>query len=118
MLRRLRRARVQGPNEGVYIHGLYLEGCGWDAVAKQLCESEPKVLFVAAPIMWLRPKSADQADVYSHYDCPMYRTADRRGTLATTGHSTNFVMKVKVPTDRAAGHWVMRGVAMLTQLSD
>lgn len=31
------------PAEGVCIHGLYLEGCGWDAKAKQLCESAPKV---------------------------------------------------------------------------
>ncbi|KAG2451278.1 hypothetical protein HYH02_003884 [Chlamydomonas schloesseri] len=106
------------PAEGVYVHGLYVEGCGWDAGHQRLCESQPKVLFVNAPVMWLRPQSADKKFDYPHYDCPLYRTADRRGVLATTGHSTNFVMFVKLPTDQPASHWIMRGVALLTQLSD
>ncbi|KAG2501733.1 hypothetical protein HYH03_000233 [Edaphochlamys debaryana] len=106
------------PAEGVYVHGMFLEGCGWDAGPKLLCESQPKVLFVPAPVMWLRPRPADQKHDYPHYDCPLYRTADRRGVLATTGHSTNFVMFVKLPTDQPASHWIMRGVALLTQLSD
>ncbi len=29
--------------EGLVVHGLFLEGCGWDADARQLCESAPKV---------------------------------------------------------------------------
>jgi dynein heavy chain len=106
------------PSEGVYIHGLFLEGCGWDAAAKQLCESQPKVLFVPAPVMWLRPRVEGKAESSGFYDCPLYRTADRRGVLATTGHSTNFVMFCRLPTDQPASHWVLRGVAMLTQLSD
>ncbi|KXZ55711.1 DHC8 protein [Gonium pectorale] len=108
----------QPPTEGVYVHGMFLEGCGWDAAAQRLCESQPKVLFVPAPVMWLRPRSAEQQEHYDFYDCPLYRTADRRGVLATTGHSTNFVMFVKLPTDMPASHWIMRGVALLTQLSD
>ncbi|GIL57585.1 hypothetical protein Vafri_12790 [Volvox africanus] len=108
----------QQPSEGVYVHGLYLEGCGWNANSQRLCESQPKVLFVPGPVMWLRPRPAEQRHDYLHYDCPLYRTADRRGVLATTGHSTNFVMFVKLPTDMPPSHWIMRGVALLTQLSD
>lgn len=106
------------PPEGVYIHGLFLEGCGWDAKARQLCESRPKALFVPAPCMWLRPKPVEQLSTSSCYSCPMYRTADRRGVLATTGHSTNFVMYVRMPTDRDPSHWVLRGVALISQLSE
>lgn len=106
------------PAEGLYIHGLHLEGAGWDQSNRQLCESQPKVLFVPAPVIWFRPKLLDQFSSYQHYNCPMYRTADRRGVLATTGHSTNFVMFVRLPSCQPPQHWIMRGVALLTQLSD
>ncbi|KAF6263196.1 dynein heavy chain 8 [Scenedesmus sp. NREL 46B-D3] len=105
------------PTEGLYIDGLYLEGAGWDAAARQLCESDPKVLFLPAPVMWFRPKHVEQCTTHQHYNCPMYRTADRRGVLATTGHSTNFVMFVHLPSQQAPQHWTLRGVALLTQLS-
>jgi dynein heavy chain len=119
------------PADGVYIYGAYLDGCGWDNKKKQLCESEPKVLFVNAPCMWLVPKPQDEMASYPHYRCPLYRTPERKGVLATTGHSTNFVMFVNMPLDpaytggmpdtgpqAAAQHWRMRGVAMLSQLND
>ena len=32
------------PNqEGLVVHGMFLEGCGWDASTGMLCESQPKV---------------------------------------------------------------------------
>lgn len=109
---------AQAPAEGLYTHGLFLEGCGWDSTAKKLCESQAKVLFVSAPCMWLRPKRTLQFSQYSHYNCPVYRTLERRGVLATTGHSTNFVMFIKMPTDQDPKHWIARGVAMISSLSD
>jgi len=41
-------AYTEAPQEGIYIQGLFLEGCGWDAGDKQLCESRPKVCLVCA----------------------------------------------------------------------
>ena len=84
----------------------------------QLSESRPKELFVPAPVIWLRPARLADLRQYKHYECPVYRTADRRGVLATTGHSTNFLMMVRLPSALPQEHWVLRGVCMLTSLTD
>ena len=84
----------------------------------QLDESESKVLFTALPLMWLRPQKVSEIVERQHYNCPLYKTSDRRGVLATTGHSSNFVMYLKLPSDRPESHWVQRGVAALCQLDD
>jgi len=111
-------AITQAPEDGVYIYGLYLEGCAWDADARLLRESFPKQLFCSAPVLWLRPKQTQDFVEFDHYNCPVYRTGERRGTLATTGHSTNFLMYIKMPSSEPEYHWTMRGVCMLCSLSD
>lgn len=111
-------ALTRPPQDGIYVHGLYLEGCGWDPAASVLAESQPKVLFETAPVIWLRPRLLEDMTDYPHYECPVYRTSDRRGVLATTGHSTNFVMFIRMPSRQAQAHWIMRGVCMLLSLDD
>jgi dynein heavy chain len=97
---------------------MYLEGCAWDKTEKILCESRPKVLFEPAPCIWLKPVLAKDIVPGQTYSCPVYRTAARKGVLATTGHSTNFLMMMRMPTTRDEDHWTLRGVCMLCSLSD
>lgn len=113
------------PPEGLYVHGLVLEGAGWDVASRRLAESAPGALFAPAPVMWFRPRHVkEEAGVGAAapagggsccYSCPLYRTADRRGVLATTGHSTNFVQFVALPSNAPPSHWTLRGVALLME---
>jgi len=104
------------PEDGAYVNGMFVEGARWDYDAKQLAESLPKVLYTAAPMMWLKP--CTERKEFPHYNCPLYRTTERKGVLATTGHSSNFVGDIWMPSDKPSDHWIKRGVAMLLSLSD
>ena len=45
------------------------------------------------------------------YEIPVYKVVSRKGTLMTTGHSTNFVMMFELATKEARDIWIRAGVA-------
>ena len=106
------------PELGVHVYGLFLEGARYDTSTKELAESESKVLFTEIPMMWFEPSNTETLKHPPHYNCPLYKESARRGVLATTGHSSNFVMYLKLPSERPESHWVKRGLAALCQLDD
>ena len=105
----------QGPDDGVYVRGFFLEGGRWDRSSNQLADQLPKQLSDAMPITRLTPCLADDIKLIeaknAAYECPVYKTSLRRGTLSTTGHSTNYVMNIFLNTDKPSRYWINRGVA-------
>ncbi|OWF46435.1 Dynein heavy chain 6, axonemal [Mizuhopecten yessoensis] len=118
------------PEDGVLIFGLYLDGARWDPQDKCLQDSRSGDRFCRLPEIHFVPTQTSQGtpstersesplvDNSNMYECPLYRTSSRAGTLSSTGHSTNFVTAVTIPSDHPPNFWVMRGVAMLCQLDD
>jgi dynein heavy chain len=98
---------------------MFLEGARWDYEKHHLTQSRPKELFSDWPLMHCIPKQNKVPKKVNNYNCPVYKVVSRKvnfkiifkGTLSTTGHSTNFVMFVEVPSNVEEKVWIKAGVA-------
>lgn len=109
---------LQGaPEEGIYIHGLFMDGAAWSFDDMAIDDQEFGTMFVSTPIINFIPWQ-DKKPNPDKYRCPIYKTSVRAGTLSTTGHSTNFVLAIEVETLMDPSYWTLKGAAMLTMLND
>ncbi|KAL5008122.1 hypothetical protein ScPMuIL_013703 [Solemya velum] len=130
--------RSMAPDDGVLVFGLHLDGACWDYSLESLQDSPHGLRFSRMPEIHFLPQKAstdfniienepkpsepENADNMMEaeylYECPLYRTSTRAGTLSSTGHSTNFVSTIHLPSTQMPQFWIMRGVALLCQLDD
>jgi len=61
------------PEDGVYIYGLFVEGCRWDERKEALEESNPKVLYTEMKMIHIMPKNRADIDYGHSYCCPVYK---------------------------------------------
>ena len=104
------------PEMGVYVFGCFLEGAKWNYTTNLIDHSNPKELYVDFPIIHFIPEYKREVPKTGIYECPLYKVLSRKGTLSTTGHSTNFVLMIEIPTDQLETVWIKAGVAMFLSL--
>jgi len=106
------------PPDGVYIHGMFMEGARFDAPSNAMAESHPGELFAPVNVMHLMPERIGPDRSGGNYECPFYKTNVRAGTLSTTGHSTNHVCNFWLPSKEDAVFWTRRGTALISMTND
>lgn len=106
------------PEDGINMHGLFMEGARWDLTKCCMEDNVPREPIVTFPLIWLEPVSVEENIEQGCYQCPLYKTSTRRGELSTTGHSTNFVLYLMIPSEIPPEYWIRRGTALLSMTND
>merc|ERR1719223_611249 len=106
-------AEITGqPEDGVYIHGLYMEGSGWEDGKGDdegyITDSKMKDLHPYMPICNVYSVHIDVMDWTAMYHCPVFATSLRGATFI-------FQANVRMDPDDDEKRWVLAGAALLTQ---
>lgn len=107
---------TSGPENGCYIHGLFMEGARIDPARMILVDNPPGVMNNQAPMIHFMPEE-DYAYNPNDYAMPLYKTIKRAGSLSATGHSTNFVLTIYTPTKVDPEYWILNGAAYVCALN-
>jgi dynein heavy chain len=121
------------PSDGMYVHGLYLEGARWpspdeieetvaidgvpcggslvDGRLKELLPPLPVIYVKAVPVQstWEPSAVGYLRHVDDIYECPVYITSMRGGT---------YVFLSTLETEAPKSKWVLTGTAILMQTDD
>ncbi|KAK9295362.1 hypothetical protein QLX08_010308 [Tetragonisca angustula] len=107
---------LQVPEDGVLIHGLFIDAGRWDFRSMCLVDANIGEMHPSLPVLHIHPVLELPKDEIERYVCPLYRTAVRAGVLSTTGHSTNFVVAVLLPSKKEQSYWILQGTALLIEI--
>merc|ERR1712195_352738 len=107
---------IKPVDEGVLIHGLYLEGSQWHKNDKRFEEQTSKDLFFPFPIIHVSAESTNKEK--THYWCPVYKYPKRndrylifRAFLKAEGPPGS---QMSIPAGMTAVmNWKLKGVCLL-----
>ena len=96
----------KGPGEGVYIYGLFSDGCRWDG-RQSPTRCLLKILFAPLPVLLVTGQLSTEkkADSLLATRRRCYREQTRRGL--------NFIFAVGLEERRPPPKWILRGVCLL-----
>uniref|UniRef100_A0A8D0GTF0 Dynein axonemal heavy chain 6 n=1 Tax=Sphenodon punctatus TaxID=8508 RepID=A0A8D0GTF0_SPHPU len=109
--------QLPSPEDGVLVHGMFMDASLWDDEAMVIEDALPRQMNPMLPVVHFEPHRNYEASP-ALYQAPLYKTGARAGTLSTTGHSTNFVVTVLLPSNRPSDYWISKGSALLCQLNE
>jgi len=95
----------EAPSEGVYLYGLFLDGCSWSGKENRLIDSEPKKLFTPLPVLYVTGVLGRDKKKDGNFAAPCYRIKKRTGL--------NHIAEFDVRTEDPSSKWIFRGVALL-----
>ena len=99
------------PEDGCYVHGLYLEGAAWDVERRCLARQQPKVLVQELPILQIIPVELSKLQLHGTIKVPMYITQQRRNAMGV-----GMMMDADLDTGEHASHWILQGVALVQNI--
>jgi len=109
------QVRSPPPTGGVYVHGLFLDGCAWNKHDGVMVDSEPKKLFVDLPILQVSANTINEQNKVNQemfgsigpYKCPCYKYPAR------TDRYLIFMVNLKCTAEKNPNYWVLRGACLL-----
>ena len=109
------------PNEGIYTHGIYIDGGTFDIKAGTCVESTPKILVTELPVMLISAnhfaaQKKVNKEIYGPqgpYSSPTYKYAVRGDGYPGNPDIKNFIffINLKCTMEKDPLHWGIRGFA-------
>jgi len=110
------------PNEGIYVHGLQMDGGAFDIKAQILVESQPKILVFELPVLFItanhfKAQEKVNKEIYGPqgpYSLPTYKYAVRGDGYPGNPDIKNFIffVNLKCTAEKDPLHWGLRGLAL------
>jgi len=110
------KEHVRAPaGEGIFVHGLYLDGGAWSKSEKIMVEQEPKKLFQLLPVLLVSANiqsaqlkvNREMFGSHGQYEAPVYKYKAR------TDRFFVFFVNIRCTPAKNGVFWGLRGVALL-----